>query len=167
MDLAGDRVRLRAVEEADAEAMAAAMADPAVARYAGAGFLPPVAVHEVRERIRAGSDHADGANVGSTSLFRIDERDRNCWWAIAIAPPGRWNRGYGSETCRLATGFAFRQLGMEKVYLGVFEGNDGARRAYEKAGFRVEGVQRRHILHEGRFIDAYLMAAYRDGPLYA
>jgi RimJ/RimL family protein N-acetyltransferase len=170
VDLLGDRVRLRAVEEADAEAMAAAVADPDVARFAGSSFLPPTSVDDIRERIRAGRDHLrwtviareDEANVGSTALFRIDHRDRHCWWSIALAPPSRWDRGYGTETCRLVTRFAFRQLGMEKVYLGVFEGNDRGRRAYERAGFRVEGVLRRHILHAGRLIDSYLMAAYRD-----
>src|SRR5207302_257680 len=71
----------------------------------------------------------DGAFIGATGLRDLDFRDRNCEWGIWIGPPSRWNRGYGTEACRLATAYAFRELGMEKVYLKVYETNPGEKRA--------------------------------------
>jgi RimJ/RimL family protein N-acetyltransferase len=109
---------------------------------------------------------ADNAYIGNTGLTDLDFRDRNCEWGIWIGPPSRWNQGFGTEACRLATGFAFRQLGMEKVYLKVYETNPGARRAYEKAGYRLEASLPRDHWWEGGFVTTHLMAAYRDDPAF-
>ena len=88
-------------------------------------------------------------------------------WGIWIGPPQRWSHGFGTEACRLAVGYAFNQLAMEKVSLDVYQGNDRARRSYEKAGFASEGLLRRHLWLDGHFVDVEVMAVFRDHPLYA
>jgi RimJ/RimL family protein N-acetyltransferase len=176
MDITGDLVKLRAFSTEDADPMAEIVADPEVARYAGSPMLFPQPPDRIREwttshrpdvYLWALESLEDGALIGDTSLNRMDFRNRHCWFGIVIGPPERWNRGFGTEATILATRFAVRQLGMEKVYLGVFEGNDRGRRAYEKAGYRTEGELPRHHLLEGRLVTSYVMAAYRDHPLYA
>src|SRR5262249_29902604 len=102
-----------------------------------------------------------------TSLFNINHRHRRCEWGICIGPATRWGKGYGTEACRLAVSFAFKELGLGKVYLDVYESNERARRAYEKAGFEVEGKQLRHAWLHGRFETNYIMAAYPDHPIYS
>ena len=79
-----------------------------------------------------------------------------------------YSRGWRNtrEACRLATGYAFRELGMEKVYLKVYETNPGGRRAYEKAGYKLEGTLPRDHWWEGGFTTSYLMAVHRDDPFY-
>ncbi len=67
----------------------------------------------------------------------------------------------------LACEYAFRYLGVEKVWLYVFAGNDRARRSYEKAGFVSEGVRRRHYWSDGALTDVEMMAVFSDNPLYA
>jgi RimJ/RimL family protein N-acetyltransferase len=110
---------------------------------------------------------ADGAYIGGTGLHDIDHHNRHCAWGIWIGPPQRWGRGYGTEACMLSVEYAFRHLAMEKVSLHVYEGNDRARRSYEKAGFVSEGTLRRHFWRDGELIDVEMMAAFRDNPLYA
>ena len=109
----------------------------------------------------------DGSCLGLTSLDRVDHRNRHCWWGIHIGPPSRWGHGYGTEACFLATRFAFRSLGMEKVCLYVYEGNDGARRAYERCGYRLEGTLRRDTMLDGRLVDKHVMSVLCDEPPYA
>ena len=53
------------------------------------------------------------------------------------------------------------------AYLRVYEPNLRGRRAYEKAGYRVEGTFPRDHWMEGELVTTYLMAAYRDGVGYA
>jgi RimJ/RimL family protein N-acetyltransferase len=175
MDLTGNLVKLRAIREEDAAGLAAILAEPEVARFAGSPMLLPLGTEHLRELTTARRPDQyrwavdavdDGALVGRTSIHRIDLRNRHCWFGIAIGPPARWGRGYGAEATILATRFAVRTLGMEKVYLNVFEGNDRGRRAYEKAGYAVEGELKRHHLLEGRLVTQYVMAAYRDHDLY-
>ena len=97
----------------------------------------------------------------------LDHRNRNCWFGIDIGPRSRWNRGFGQEATILVTRFAFRQLGMEKVYLGVIQGNERAMRVYRRAGYEVEAELSRSMLIEGRLVSEHWMAVYRDHPLYA
>ncbi len=178
MDLIGERVRLRRARVEDAEALAAIFSIPEIARYTGPGLLLPETAEDRRREIEAGAtplpdavgwtvvDAADGSVLGNTALFQIDWLNRNCWFAITLGPPERLSRGLGTETVRLVTRFGFRRLGMEKVRLAVYEGNERGRRAYEKSGYVVEAERRRHHFLEGRLVSEFWMAAFRDHPLY-
>ncbi|MBP5460786.1 MAG: GNAT family N-acetyltransferase, partial [Lachnospiraceae bacterium] len=68
---------------------------------------------------------------GDTGLLRFG-------WVIV----DNTNRGtgYGTEMRRLGLQYAFGILRVDKVTLGVFEGNDLAHNCYRKAGFSDTGV---------------------------
>ena len=175
MDISGDLVRLRAPVREDAPFIADYLSMPEVARTLAGWAQGPYSIDQALDWIGRHDPStvnwaidclADGAFIGCTGLRDLDFRNRHCEWGIWIGPPSRWNRGYGTEACRLATAHAFRVLGMEKVYLTVYEVNPGARRAYEKAGYRVEGTLPRDHWWEDGFVTSHLMAAYRDDPLY-
>lgn len=178
MDLIGERVLCRRSRVEDAEPLAVIFSIPEIARYTGAGLLLPETPADRRREIVAGAipppdavtwtvvHRADEAVIGNTSLFQIDWVNRNCWFAITLGPPERLSHGLGTETVRLVTGFGLRRLGMEKVRLAVYEGNERGRRAYEKSGYVVELERRRHHFLEGRMVSEFWMAAFRDHPLY-
>jgi RimJ/RimL family protein N-acetyltransferase len=178
MDLIGERVLLRRARVDDAEALAAIFSVPEIARYTGPGLLLPETVADRRREIEAGAppspdavgwtvvDRADGSVLGNSALFNIDWLNRNCWFAITLGPPERLSRGLGTETARLVTRFGLRRLGLEKVRLSVFAGNERGRRAYEKSGYVVEAERRHHHFLEGRMVSEFWMAAFRDHPLY-
>jgi diamine N-acetyltransferase len=175
MDLQGELVKLRAPVPEDAPHIAACISMPEVARTLDAWAHAPYSVEQALDWINRRDPAsvnwaidclADGAFIGCTGLRELDFRDRNCEWGIWIGPPSRWNQGFGTEACRLATAYAFRELGMEKVYLKVYETNPRGLRAYQKAGYRIEGTLPRDHWWEGGFTTSHLMAAYRDDPLY-
>ena len=178
MDLIGARVLLRRSRVEDAEPLAAIFSIPEIARYTGAGLLLPETAEDRRREIEAGAtpapdavawtvvDRGDGAVLGNTSLFHIDWVNRNCWFAITLGPPERLSRGLGTESVRLVTRFGLRRLGLEKIRLAVYEGNERGRRAYEKSGYVVEAERKRHHALEGRMVSEFWMAAFRDHPLY-
>ena len=176
MDLTGAKVRLRATTEADADFFAATLVDPEVVRFLASWARVPYGHREALEWVRTAHPDtvgwtieclSDGQPIGSTGLHQINHRNRNCEWGIWIGPPARWNQGFGTEACRLAVGYAFDHMAMEKVSLDVYEGNDRARRAYQKAGFKTEGILRRHYWLGGRLVDLEIMSVFRDDPLYA
>ncbi len=176
MDLTGRLVRLRPAELEDAPAIAALLADPRVVANLAQWSHAPYPVERAREWVRATPPDelhwaieciADGAFIGVTGFHAIDHRNRNCSWGIWTGPPERWGHGFGTEACMLSVDYAFRYLAMEKVWLYVYDGNDRARRSYEKAGFVSEGVQRRHYWGDGALVDVELMAVFHDNPLYA
>ena len=59
---------------------------------------------------------------------------------------------------RVIVGYGFRELGLHRIGLSVSEFNQAGIRAYEKAGFTVEGRRRESVLHDGRWYDNVLMS---------
>ncbi len=178
MDLIGSTVRLRGLVEEDAQEISRLVSHPRVGRYVGEwAWLPnsPVTAKQFIDQVHAGGNgihwaievKTSGVFLGVTGLSGISSINRNASWGIWIGPSTMWGQGYGSETCRLVVSFAFRALGLEKVYLHVHEGNDAAHHVYENAGFVVEGTLKRHTWIDGAFRDTDVMAVYRDHPLYA
>jgi RimJ/RimL family protein N-acetyltransferase len=58
--------------------------------------------------------------------------------------------------------YAFEELNLHRLSLGVFAYNPRARRAYEKAGFVVEGRERGAILRDGQRADVIIMGILRE-----
>lgn len=78
---------------------------------------------------------------------------------IAVRDPGR---GAGSYLLRGVLDLVFSGTETNRVDLDVFLDNDRARRAYEKAGFRSEGVLRDwHRNSDGSFRTVRLMSVLR------
>jgi len=58
--------------------------------------------------------------------------------------------------------YAFSELNLHRVTLGVFSYNTRAIRSYEKAGFNFEGIERSVILRDGSRSDVIIMGILRD-----
>jgi RimJ/RimL family protein N-acetyltransferase len=66
-----------------------------------------------------------------------------------------WNKGIASGAVKLMVQFAFEQLQLQKVFAGVFEGNEASIRALKKCGFQQEGIARKAAFKNNVFIDEY------------
>lgn len=64
-------------------------------------------------------------------------------------------KGYGTEAIEWAIEWAFNVAGMHRVGVRAFEWNYGARKLYERLGFKHEGTSRELLFHNGRFWDNY------------
>ena len=80
---------------------------------------------------------SDGREIGSVYLRDIDRTAHIAQYGIFIGDEEAIGCGYGSQAASLALQYAFETLQLQKVYLRFVEGNEGARKSYEKAGFRM------------------------------
>ena len=167
--LAGERVRLRGVRDDDLPALARWDMDPG--RLATLShWVAPSSEAAATERIAKWSandeDHLGFAIktladppvlVGHIGLWGARPKDRCATLGIAL---GREHigRGYGSDAVRVMVGYAFRELGLHRLQLGVAPFNQAGIRAYQKAGFVEEGRRREAVLHDGRWYDQVLMS---------
>jgi RimJ/RimL family protein N-acetyltransferase len=103
------------------------------------------------------TDKATGACVGEAVLNEWDPGNESCNFRIFLGPGGR-NRGFGTEATRLIVGYGFERLALHRISLEVYAFNPRARRAYEKAGFRTEGVLRESLRYNGEWVDATVMS---------
>jgi RimJ/RimL family protein N-acetyltransferase len=84
------------------------------------------------------------------------------WVGIAIGERDFWGKGYGTDAMRLMLQYAFIELNLRRVSLGLHAYNSRALKSYEKVGFRMEGMMRGDILREGRRSDSFSMGILRE-----
>jgi RimJ/RimL family protein N-acetyltransferase len=100
--------------------------------------------------------------IGYCQLLSIDRVHRSAELQIRIGEKKARGRGYGVEAVRQLVEFAFRDLGLHRVWLQVFATNARALKAYEKAGFTREGRMREGVFVDGRFVDVVAMGILAD-----
>jgi RimJ/RimL family protein N-acetyltransferase len=101
-------------------------------------------------------------HVGNIRLGPIDRHHGLAEIGIMIGDRAAWGRGVGSRAIRRLSEIARHELGLRKLSAGCYDSNIGSRRAFEKAGFAVEGVRRGHYLLDGRPQDAILLGRLID-----
>jgi RimJ/RimL family protein N-acetyltransferase len=173
--LVGDLVTLRPFRDGDAAAMQQCF-DPEVLRLTGSVHSSAEAEEEGRrhepdqrtrdwystrnqqaDRLDLAVVDADDTLVGEVVLNAWEPGNRACGFRILLGPRGR-DRGLGTEATRLVLDHAFDVLGLHRVELEYYAFNPRAGRAYEKAGFVVEGRRRDALLYDGEWVDAIMMA---------
>ena len=77
--------------------------------------------------------------AGQLFLRFLDDEKTDVRFGFIVVSPDRRGKGYGSGMIRLALAYAFDTLKVNRVSLGVFDNNEGARRCYEAVGFRANG----------------------------
>ena len=80
-----------------------------------------------------------------------------CTINIGIYNKKFWGMGIGTEVINLATNFAFNHLNMQKVEAGVLEGNTGSLKAFQKAGFKIEGIREKRRYNNGKYVNDILL----------
>ncbi len=103
----------------------------------------------------------DGQAVGTASLFDIDSYARHAEAGISVVPEAR-GRGIGTAAIVQLVEFGFARRNLRRIHLQAIASNTGAIRAYEKAGFVVEGRQRQHAWVRGAYEDIVLMGVLRS-----
>jgi RimJ/RimL family protein N-acetyltransferase len=170
--LIGKRLYLRALEEADAPSYVRWMNDPEVNRTLAGGAFPLNLPKEL-DYIRKACADESGLNlaiilkdgdwhIGGVGLHRIRQVHQTATFGIMIGETDCWGKGYGTEATRLMLRHGFRSLNLNRISLTVYDYNSRGIRAYEKAGFRREGLLRREIYTEGAFHDVIVMGILRE-----
>ncbi len=99
-----------------------------------------------------------GTHVGNVWLFAIDQRHRKAELRVVIGDPAARGKGFGAEAIDRLCRHGFDQLGLHRIYAYVLAINSAAQRAFERAGFALEGTLRDDRWTGERFVDAYLLA---------
>jgi len=77
---------------------------------------------------------------------------------VAIARPGQ---GLGTAMTRALIHEVFETTEAYRLWIGTFPDNERARRAYEAAGFQVEGVARGSAFFQGQHRDELILSILR------
>ena len=167
--LEGRLVRLRGLEPSDLENAYTWVNDREVTHYLMVRYPWSRAQEEkyLTENAAQGSsfqdvrlaiETLDGVHIGMTGLHRARPEDRAAELGIMIGDKSFWSSGYGTDTLQTLLRFAFDQMNLHKVMLGVFEFNERAQACYRKCGFVDEGRFREEYFQDGRYWDVLRMS---------
>jgi RimJ/RimL family protein N-acetyltransferase len=161
--LQGGLVRLRPVEEADLPRINELFWEPDVTEQLLVVWPEPISgTRQWWERPRAEGEPRfvietlAGEFVGICDLGRVEGRARTAALGIWIGKPF-WDKGFGTDATRLLCRFAFNEMNLQRIELGVVENNARGKRAYEKVGFKEEGRLRRARFVGGSHVDLIVM----------
>ena len=104
----------------------------------------------------------DGDQYIGFFVLVCDLANSEAWVGIGIGDRNFWGQGYGTDMMKLCLQYAFTELNMYRVTLGVHDYNPRALRSYEKAGFQIEGRTRMDILREGKRTSGIWMGILRE-----
>lgn len=88
-------------------------------------------------------DQASQKHIGNLKLEPIDFACQTAELGIIIGDKEYWGRGYAAEAMELALRYAFEELQLKEVTLGVSAENTRAIRLYEHIGFKIKDVETR------------------------
>lgn len=167
------RLLLRALESADLnDDYLGWLNDPAVNQYLETRFLP-----QSMEALQGyWQDHrddpaspwfaiclrADARHIGNIKLGPIQWLHRRADLSLFIGDRSCWGQGYATEAIAAVRDWAFAELDLQKLTAGIYAGNLGSRRAFEKCGFALEGTLRAEVVSRGERLDVWRMGLPRS-----
>lgn len=101
----------------------------------------------------------DGVAAGSIGLHEIirgHKAELSYWLGREF-----WGGGIMTDAVKKVAYFGFKELKLRRIYAGVFLFNKGSTRVLEKNGFKIEGISKKEVKKNDKFIDAYIFAKVR------
>ena len=96
-------------------------------------------------------------HIGNIKMGPINWLDRLADIGIIIGAKNSWGKGYATEAISLMADFAFSKLNLHKLTAGCVEQNQGSLKAFQKAGFEIEGIRKKHRFLNGEYVDSILL----------
>ena len=72
-----------------------------------------------------------------------------------------WGLGIATRALNLLTEYGFDELGLIRIYSGVFAFNTASRKVLEKCGFQLEGIFKNSVIKNGSVCDELRFAKLR------
>ena len=159
-----ERLRLRQMTHADAQALVDLYGNPAVMRYlildppcdnipAAIGMVDWMNGHfEKHEAARWGITlKGDDRMIGTCGFhfWSHEHRRTDIGYDLQEA---FWGRGYITEATHILVRWCFENLDLHRVQADCTAGNVGSERVLEKVGFTLEGLWRENTFEHGRFV---------------
>ena len=102
--------------------------------------------------------YCNNIHIGNVTLAPINWNTKRAEFGILIGNRNYWGKGIGTEATKLTIEYSFKILGLKELYLGTMTINKRARRAFEKAGFKVTGKGKKKIKKTGEVYDEVKMS---------
>lgn len=104
---------------------------------------------------------AEGRHIGNIKLGAINLHHQHANIGLFIGDRQSWGKGYATEAIQALTEHAV-DMGLKKIIAGAYSVNPASVRAFERAGYLVEGRQVAQYSCQGKRVDCILLGYVAD-----
>ena len=106
-------------------------------------------------------------HIGNIKIGKIHSVHKYADVGILIGEKAYWGKGYAAEAIELIVRYAFDNLGLNKLIAGAYSPNVGSVKAFEKAGFAIEGVRKKIFWDSNQYVDEILLGINNPKTIFA
>lgn len=161
MNIKGENLTLRAIEEKDLTVLKDMMNDETIESSVGGWSFPVSDIQQKQwfasiinqsNNLRVIIDVNGIGAVGMCSLTSIDWKNRVAECNIKICnKPELRNKRIGQKSYDALIKYAFEELQLNRLEANVLESNKASNRLHEKCGWKKEGIRRDVIFKKGKY----------------
>ncbi|MGG5508139.1 MULTISPECIES: GNAT family N-acetyltransferase [unclassified Myroides] len=100
--------------------------------------------------------------IGYAGISGISALNKSGEYFIFIGDKTQWGKGVGTMVTQKVVAYGFETLKLNRIMLTVSQPNIGGVKAYERAGFKVEGVLREACYRDQAFHDKIVMSMLKS-----
>jgi RimJ/RimL family protein N-acetyltransferase len=167
MNIKGNKIILRAVEQEDLQLLHQWANDPEI-QYGLGGWHFPSNFNDQQKWFaslslnspdqRFAIETEDLGLIGTANLVNIDWKNKNAFHGMLLGDKNIRGKGYGVDTVMTIMQFAFEELGLERLDGSMIEYNTASLKMYlGKCGWKEEGRQRNYYFRKNRFWDKIIV----------
>lgn len=169
----GDKLYLRGLERPDLEGgYFDWLNDREVTKFLDSGVFPNN-VDKMEEYYRnialspnnimlAIIDKESDKHIGNIKVGPINWVTRVASLGIMIGDKEFWGKGCGTEAIRLVVDYAFTRLNLHKVTAGIAAIHQASIKAFQKAGFEIEGQAKSQFFLDGKYYESLYLGITKE-----
>ena len=170
MNLKGNKVLLRAVEQEDMDFLRNMINDENM-EHNVIGWSFPISKYEQEKWFESQIQNknnvrfiieAEGQAIGLATLTNIDWKNRKACHGIKLFSDDIKGKGYGTDTVITIMKYAFEELQLNKIYSTILEENEISRKLYRKCGWTEEGCLRKSIFKNNKYNNEIFVGILRE-----
>lgn len=172
--LFGERLYLRLMEESDIPNKVKWINDPEVRRTLNFNYpVSEIATKQWLNKVALDSSRRDfivclkenDTPMGYAGLLSIDVKNSKAESYMGIGEKDYWGKGYAKEVRKVLLEYAFKELGLNKIYSYVWTENEKMINLNKSIGFKIEGNLEQDIFSHGEYRNRIIMGILRDNYL--
>lgn len=172
MNIAGNKIILRAIEEEDLELLHKWANDPITQDIIGNIHFPSSFAFQKNwfDNLQKDSlnqrfaiEVPEMGIIGISSIINIDWKNNHAWHGIVLGDRDIRGKGYGVDTVMATMRYAFDEMHLERLDGSIIEYNKVSYSFYcDKLGWKEEGRRKNYYYRKGRYWDQIIVGITKD-----
>ncbi len=108
-------------------------------------------------------DKSTNSVIGTVMIFNFDKEANHAEIGYVLDKK-QWGKGFGMESVKLISQYAFEELNLHKLHASVVAENVGSARVLEKNRYLLEGRLKDHYFIEDKYYDALIYGKLQSVP---